>query len=110
MGIIGQARQGGFASEWELVYHEILDIRSSFSEITKLGKVSDSDLKLHHDFSGGYIKLFSESAQRVVTFINEKGNPFKKKSSVSLFNFCTGQTVLPEVSSFEETSQLLYSW
>ena len=73
-------------------------ISNSFLEITKLGAINDSDLNLHHELSGGYSELFSKSVQKVATFINKKGNPFKKKSSVSLFNFCTGQTVLPEVS------------
>ena len=57
-----------------------------------------SDLNLHHELSGGYSELFSELLQKVVRFINEKGNPFKKKSSVSLFNFCSEQAVLPEAS------------
>ena len=53
-GIISQTRQSAFVSEWELVYHEILAINNSFSEITKLGKLNDSDLNLHHVLSGGY--------------------------------------------------------
>ena len=73
-------------------------ISNSFSEIRKLGKLNGSDLNLHHELSGGYSELFSESVQKVVRFIKEKGNPFKSKSSVSLFNFCTEQIVLPEVS------------
>ena len=97
-GIIGQTKRSPFVSERELVYHEILGISNSFSEIIKPGKLSDIDLNLHHELSGGYSKLFSEWVQKIVTFINEKGNTFKKKSSVSLFNFCTRQTVLPEVS------------
>ena len=97
-GIIGQIRQSAFVSEWEINYHEILAISNSFLEITKLGAINDSDLNLHHELSRGYSELFSKSVQKVATFINKKGNPFKKKSSISLFNFCTGQTVLPEVS------------
>ena len=75
-GAIGQTRQSGFVSEWEHVYHETLAISNSFLEIIKLGKLNDSDLNLHHELSGGYSELFSESVQKVVTFINEKGNPF----------------------------------
>ena len=46
-GIIDQTRQIAFISEWELVYHEILAISNCFSEITKLGKLNNSDLNLH---------------------------------------------------------------
>ena len=81
-----------FISEWELVSQGILALSNSFSKVTKLGKLNDSDLNVHHELLRGYSKLFSESVQKVVKFINEKGNPFKKKSSVFLFNFCTGQT------------------
>ena len=102
-GIIGEVRQSAFVSEWELVYHETFAMSNAFSEMTRLGKLNDSDLNLHHELSGGYSKLFSESIQKVVTFINERENPFKKKSSVSLFNFCTVQA--DSVSNW-----LLYSW
>ena len=66
-----------FISEWELVSQGILALSNSFSKVTKLGKLNDSDLNVHHELLRGYSKLFSV---------------FKKKSSVFLFNFCTGQT------------------
>ena len=53
-GIIGQTKRSPFVSERELVYHEILGISNSFSEIIKPGKLSDIDLNLHHELSGGY--------------------------------------------------------
>ena len=102
-GIIGEVRQSAFVSEWGLVYHGTFAMSNAFSEMTRLGKLNDSDLNLHHGLSGGYSKLFSESIQKVVTFINERENPFKKKSSVSLFNFCT-------VQADSVNNWLLYSW
>ena len=95
--IIGQARQSASIPEWERVYHEILDIINYFSRISKLGKLNDRDLDLHHELSGGYSEPFSEYIQKAVTFINEKRNPFKKKSYVSLFNRHV-------TSNFQETS------
>ena len=83
--IIGQARQNVFASEWELVFHKMLATCNCFSGITKLGKLYDSDLNLHHELSGGYSELFTESVQNVMTFVNENGNPFKLETSLSSY-------------------------
>ena len=94
-GIIGEVRQSAFVSEWELVYHETFAMSNAFSEMTRLGKLNDSDLNLHHELSGGYSKLFSESIQKVVTFINERENPFKKKFQFLCLTFAPyRQTVL----------------
>ena len=34
-GIIGQTKQNTFVREWELAYHEVLDISKSYSNITR---------------------------------------------------------------------------
>ena len=34
-GIIGQTKQNAFVTEWELAYHEVLEISQSYSNITR---------------------------------------------------------------------------
>ena len=34
-GIVGQAKKNAFVTEWELGYHEVLDISKSYSNITR---------------------------------------------------------------------------
>ena len=46
-GIIAQTRQNNYVTEWELVYHEILNISNLFHGITS-SSLSFRETDLHH--------------------------------------------------------------
>ena len=56
-GIIGQTRQNNYVTEWELVYHEILNISNLFHGVTS-SRLSFRETDLHHEL-GGSISTFA---------------------------------------------------
>ena len=93
-GIIGQARQNSYVTEWELVYHKILNISNLFHGITS-SRLSFRETDLHHELGGSISTLLNESTRKVTTFLAERGNPYLVTSSsiTKLHHFTTGQCV-----------------
>ena len=52
-GIIGQTSMEAYVTEWELVYHEVLEISNAFAKLTKVkSEYSEVELPFHHELSG----------------------------------------------------------
>ena len=94
-GIIGQTRQNNYMTEWELVYHEILNISNLFHGITAAGWLSFRETDLHHELGRSVSTLLNESTRKVTNFLAERGNPYLVTSSsiTKLHHFTTGQCV-----------------
>ena len=93
-GIIGQTQQNNYVTEWELVYHKILNISNLFHGITS-SKLSFRETDLHHELGGSISTLLNESTRKVTTFLAERGNPYLVTSSriTKLHHFMAGQCV-----------------
>ena len=81
-------------TEWQLVYHEILNISNLFHCITS-SRLSFRVTDLHHELGGSISTLLNESTRKVATFLVEIGNPYLVTSSsiTKLHHFTTGQCV-----------------
>ena len=81
-------------TEWELVYHEILNISNLFHGITS-SRLSFRDTDLHHELGRPVSTLLNESTRKVTAFLAERGNPYLVTSSslTKLHHFATGQCV-----------------
>lgn len=51
--IIGQTIQTDFVSEWEVDYHEVLDISNTFRNLTR-SRIGEKECKFHHKLNGNY--------------------------------------------------------
>ena len=70
-GIIGQTRQSNYMTEWELVFHEILNISNLFHGITS-SRLSFRETDLHHELCGSTSTLLNESTRKITTFLAEE--------------------------------------
>ena len=79
-GTIGQTRQNNYVTEWELVCHEILNIRNLFHGTTS-SRFSFRETDLHHELGGSVSTLPKESTKKVTSFLAESVNPYLVTSS-----------------------------
>ena len=84
-GVIGFTRRKEAVSKWNVIKHEKFLYTESLSNICQLDQYS-----LHHEFSESVTKKEYEAVEKMITFINEKGNPFDI-SSTSMINLSSGQ-------------------
>ena len=76
-GIIGQTKQSAFVTEWELAYHEVLDISKSYSNITRSILAETDATALNNELRSKNMKEYYEAVKQVFDFLNERGNPYK---------------------------------
>ena len=68
-GIIGQTKQNAYVTEWELAYHEVLDISKILAE---------TDARtLSKELPSKNMKEYYEAVKQVFDFLNERDNPYK---------------------------------
>ena len=93
-GIIGRTRKKNHATEWELVYDEILNICNLFHGITS-SRLSFRETDLHHELGGPISTLLNKSTRKVTTFSTERENPYlmTPSSMAKLHHFTPGQCV-----------------
>ena len=79
-------------TEWELVYHEILNIRNLFHGITS-SRFSFRETDLNHELGRSVSTLLKESTKKVTSFLTLSVNPYLVTSSsiTKLHNFTTEQ-------------------
>ena len=70
--IIGQTQQNNYVTEWQLVYHKILNINNLFHGITS-SRLSFLEPYLHHEFGRSISTLLNESTRKVTTFLGKRG-------------------------------------
>ena len=86
--IIGQTSNEAYILEWELVYHEVLEI-CNVSELTEVKcSYSDVELPLHYELHGTINNIqINEAFAKVVWFITQQNKPYL------LHHFTTGLSV-----------------
>ena len=62
-GIIGQTKQNAFVTEWELAYHEVLDISKSYSNITRSILAETDTTKLKKELQSKNMKKYYEAVK-----------------------------------------------
>ena len=90
--IIGQTREASYVTEWELSYHE------TYHELT-CEHLSFSETDLHHELGGNVCQALNECSNRVITFIDQRGNPYLTAKFAKLHHFTTGQCVPEETAA-----------
>ena len=89
-GIIGTTKKVDYITEWTLVYHEVLDIVTTFRKITNADIGGNTETKLSHHLSNRKIKEFGENLNKMIRFMEVHGNPFCiNKDDTKLKNFVT---------------------
>ena len=97
-GNIGQTRKLSYVSEWELVYHEMLAISNSFSDIIQPDAIKDIGAVPHHELKGSYSSQINISIERVAEFLERRGNPFQSAALAPHHILSTGEMVPQEVT------------
>lgn len=95
-GIIGITSNKEATTTWELTFHELLSIASSFKDIALL--FADNEFFNHHEFSLSKTITSEEAVQQMMGFLSqEKYNPFLPGSH-KLRNICTNELVQTDVA------------
>ena len=92
-GIIGQTKQNAFVTEWELAYHEVLDISKSYSNIKRSILAETDAATLSKEFRSKNMKEYYEALKQVLDFLIERGNPYKVVGPFKLHHFISKQVV-----------------
>lgn len=90
-GIIGQTRILNYITEWQLIYHETLEISSTIRELTNSQLGGNIETRLHHQLSENLIKQCNLRVGTMKKFIYDHGNPYDVDISLvtGLRNFVT---------------------
>ena len=64
-------------TEWELVYHEVLDISKSYSNITRSILAETNATTLNKELRSKNVKHYQEAVKQVLDFLNKTGKPYK---------------------------------
>ena len=104
-GIIGQTRQDSYISEWELVYHEVLSISNCYNSLTS-AEYSFRETDIHHKLGGNVSNRLNSCVQKVVSFIEARGNPFETAAASKTAQFynrsmCTKGSISTTIDFFE---------
>lgn len=91
-GIIGQTRRSEYVTEWQLIYHEVLNITNTFRELTNT-KVLEHMETYHHKLTGKKSEVFNQNVTQLLQFLDTKGNPFNITQNFDLHNLVTMRSV-----------------
>ena len=84
-GIIGEQRSLEFVTQWQLLYHEVLEISNNLRDRSNTGQISETSV--HHNLSKKKILHINENIGKIQDFLNERGNPYllsqKKLQNIS---------------------------
>ena len=94
--VIGNVRKKHFIAKWDMIYHEIVSIKTVYSEYAM---VFDSSFEgwQHHEFSPKFTKRIEDQIQKVLNFIEEKGSPVSKYCTTILQNVVSKQLMTEEI-------------
>ena len=96
-GIIEQTHLQQYVTEWQLIYHGVLDITNVFREILCSDTVK-GETYIHRDLSKSSISAINNSVAAVTKFSEKLGNPFMCSGNTLLKNFVSQMQSLPRVS------------
>ena len=92
--VIYNSKNRNLVTKWDLIYHEVLGVKSLHS---RYSGVEDSSFESFHHHESS--KVFSdklEQVRKVILFIEERGSPFSKSTPKELQNFISKE-MMPEV-------------
>ena len=78
-GIIGDQRSLEFVTQWQLLYHEVLEISNSFRLRLDIGNCN-GETSIHHDLRRNKIYEINDGCDKIKNFISERENPFLLKN------------------------------
>ena len=101
-GVIGTTKRKEFVAQWEIIYHETLDVVNLHREICGVGsRYSESDT--NHEFNETLTKQMEEKMTKMLSYIHARENPAKIPSEIRLHN------ILSQAIMSEEIRQSLLS-
>ena len=86
-GITGQTKQNAFATQWELAYHEALDISKSYCNITRSILAETDATTLNKELRSKNMKNYYVAVKQIFNFLNESGSHYKTVGSLKLHHF-----------------------
>ena len=94
-GIVGQTRSIAYMTEWQLVFHEILEISNMFRDRIEDNTMNHLETHVHHELRGSTGRQLHMHVNNLIDFIKDKGNPFVVKAPgiTPLHNMVTKQMV-----------------
>ena len=76
-GIVGFSRRKEAVAKWNIIKHEKVKYKSFLHEWCSMDQ--HDEYSYHHEFSEAALKYDEECVHQVVTFIQERFNPFGRK-------------------------------
>ena len=74
-GIIGDQRSLEYVTQWQLLYHDVLEISNSLRMKLNIGSCN-SETSIHHDLRRNKIYEINDGCDRIKNFISERENLF----------------------------------
>ena len=90
--IIGQNRKSDYVTEWQLIYHEVLDISNTFREITN-AKVIEHMETCHYELARRKSELFDQIVNDSPQFLEKNDNHFNLTQNLGLHNLVSMSNV-----------------
>ena len=53
--------------------------------------LGSQEAKIHHQVTGSYTKVFNDHVQKVLKFMEDRGNPYPLSEPINLHNFAKSQ-------------------
>lgn len=95
--IIGSSRKKEFVAQWEMIYHEMLNISNLYRSLSGV-KTSHYELLVNHEFTGPKTESSEQYIRNIITFIESHENPFTTPTAESkLHNILTQEIMTEEI-------------
>ena len=88
-GVIGHAKQKQYVAQWDLIYHEMMDVKNVHHEFTGVNE-STSEAWHHHESSQSTTDRTERHIQQMMKYIEDRGSPV-------LHNFVTKEVMSEEI-------------
>ena len=110
--MVSLVKWNAFVTEWELAYHEVIDISKSYSNITRSILAERDAATLNKELRSKNMKEYYEAVKQVFDFLNERGKSLQSgwASQVVSFHFkasCIQREIRLHIIFFGEWEQKL---
>ncbi len=112
-GIIGNTKKKNYVARWQLIFHELLQVRELHCELCGI-KVENTELTIHHEFSPTEIAAEEGKIIDMIDYIKSKENPCNVTDATQkkLHNVITQEIATEEIRKdllcFGKKSKELY--
>ena len=91
-GVIGITTQKATIAKWNLIKHEKMQYIKVLYDFCGLSM--DDEYSLHHDFSDAVTVQDIKLVENIITFVEQRSNPFRKDSYCNVIkNIATGTVI-----------------